>query len=130
MILATDAVGEFVMELTVSDGTSFSEPDTAVVTVTEKETGIHPDGLPGKVDVYPNPTSGQLYISVPEGEMIREVEITDMSGRVLLRLTPSHSGPEPLPLNLDAHFTGNRVLVTRITGNQAVTIHKLILQKQ
>jgi hypothetical protein len=129
VILKTDVEGIFVMALTVSDGTIESDPDTAIVTVVGNGTWIDPGDPTGEVSIYPNPTSGQLFITIPESGGIRLIEIMDLNGRVLARAIPAHGSLEPLQINLNSSFRGSHILIVKVTGSQGTAYQKLIFQK-
>jgi len=73
--------------LTVSDDQYTSQPDTVVITV-EKKTGIDDDELisPKQVQVYPNPTTGLLTISMEDylGQSPL-VEVFNSMGQLVLK---------------------------------------------
>jgi hypothetical protein len=134
VILKTDVEGIFVLELTVSDGTSESAPDTAVVTVVGEGTGTGPgdpsalETLEDRVRIYPNPGNGTFYLSFPEGEEIRLLEVLGMDGRVLLQSRPGQQAAAPLELRLEKSGRGSGMLIIRLTGTRGISYHKVIIQ--
>jgi len=82
----TIAVAETAATLTVTATSTFdpSKKGTATVTV-ETVTGSE-ERFAADLKIYPNPASGRLYIDFPQA-IIDLVEIVDISGRTVIRLT-------------------------------------------
>jgi len=80
-ILRLDKVGEFVLELTVTDGISNSEAETIKVNVLP--TGIFDSDLVSKISLYPNPTLGTVTVNTGEGLLIEQLEVLDVTGRII-----------------------------------------------
>lgn len=70
------------------------------VKVTVDPIGVHEHAKNGKLRVYPNPTSGELFIRYP-GARSLSIEIYDLSGRLLKNeVLPAEKGAVKLELNL------------------------------
>jgi len=129
VVVVTDAVGAFVMVLTVSDLVAVSVPDTAVVTVVDQAEHIDPEPDLRGITCYPNPSGGTLRLSVPAGEILREVTITAPDGRTLFQIKDRYPGPGTYPLDLREHIQGEHAVIIRITGSSSVRSQLIILQK-
>ncbi|MGW8317430.1 MAG: T9SS type A sorting domain-containing protein, partial [Bacteroidales bacterium] len=122
-----DVPGVFVLELTVSDGTSTSEPDTVLVTVLEHGTGLNAPVEHAMMQLYPNPSSGTVYLRTA-GQEIRRIEILDLQGRSL-GVIPHHAGVsgiyrlETKRFNVDAGL-----LILKVTGEDYTTYLPLLIQ--
>jgi hypothetical protein len=93
--------------LTVSDDQYTSQPDTVVITV-EKKTGIDDDELisPKQVQVYPNPTTGLLTISMEDylGQSPL-VEVFNSMGQLVLK-TESAVDARNIEIDMSAYSQG------------------------
>lgn len=116
VILQSDVAGAFALELTVSDGTSLSEPDTVLVTVLEHGTGLSSLRDHPMLEVFPNPSSGIVYLRTG-GALIRQIELLDLDGRSLglIKYPPGIRNTYRLETERFIQTTG--LLILRITGD-------------
>jgi hypothetical protein len=134
VILKTDVEGSFVLELTVSDGTSQSEPDTAIVTVLGAGTGIDSQATHDLANkgiqarIFPNPSTGTIYIDLPEGEKIRLIEVMGTDGRILQQISPRTDHPDPFVFRIRGNEPAPRMLLLKLTCAGGVSLHRLILE--
>jgi hypothetical protein len=119
VILKSDAEGEYLLELTVSDGTSASDPDTVMVTVTGNGTGtgIRPGNRFRHLILYPNPASGKVTLQTRNGSPIHKIEIMDLNGRMIEIIENPAKGNEDYSIDLDRCQTSGNMLIFRITGD-------------
>lgn len=127
VILQTDVPGIFSLELTVSDGTSVSDPDTVLVTVLGQGTGLNPSPNRPILECYPNPTSGTVFIRT-DGREIRQIEILDLQGRSL-GIIPHPSGTAGI-YRLDVrHFRETPgLLILKVTGSGFTAHFPILIQ--
>lgn len=126
VILKTDAVGEFVLKLTVSDGISVSEPDTVIVTVLGDGTGLAPAISGPEFAIYPNPTSGKLLISPMGNDLIQRIEIIDLNGKILSQTDQQYTGTDAFEIDLHETVSAGQLLIIRITGNKNIEYQKVL----
>jgi len=91
-LLRLDKIGTFKLELTVNDGYSNSDPDTIKITV--QSTGINESELSSQITVFPNPTNGEISIKFTEPLKVDQMEILDMTGRVIPKLAWNEQASE------------------------------------
>jgi hypothetical protein len=129
VILKSDAEGEYLLELTVSDGTSFSDPDTVMVTVLGKGTGTGtgPGDRFSHLILYPNPASGKVTLQTRNRSPIHKIEIMDQNGRMIGIIENPVTGNGEYRIDLDRYQTGGNMLIFRITGDGFVEQKLLIL---
>ncbi|MCK5134554.1 MAG: PKD domain-containing protein [Bacteroidales bacterium] len=128
VILKTDAEGMFVIELTVSDGVSESQPDTVNVTVVSDGTGLANSGSAEDFNIFPNPTSGKLLISSLKNDQVEKIEIIDLNGQVLTMIVPPHTLPADFEIDLRKYTHSGQLLVIRITVDQKIICKKVLIQ--
>jgi PKD repeat protein len=116
VILKTDAVGQFLLGLTVSDGTSMSDPDTVMVTVQAHGTGLRSRLDAATVSLFPNPTNGKVYLRSPEGKGIERIEVLDLQGRILGAIDTPSTQSEFI-LDLGQYTVTGSPLILRISGH-------------
>ena len=127
VILLSDVPGVFMLELTVSDGSSLSEPDTVQVTVLEHGTRVAPALARSKMELYPNPSDGTVYLRTGDRE-IRQIEILDLQGRIL-GIIPHPSGTSGIyRLEIRRFAEDPGLLHLRITGEGFTTHLPLLIQ--
>ncbi|MDT0556471.1 zinc-dependent metalloprotease [Patiriisocius hiemis] len=94
------------------------------LTVTEEVLGVSENELSSLV-LYPNPTSGILKIENPNSIDIEQIELFDITGRLVQSFNPSIS-ENKITLNIQSLETATYLLVIR-TDNSLIT--KQILKK-
>jgi hypothetical protein len=130
VILKSDAEGVYILELRVSDGASVSEPDTAIVTVLAQGTGIGEKGQTERISLYPNPTSGTVYLKVPSGSAPIQLEILDLGGRTL-GVVEVHSGPDGFfRYILPPRILDESMVIFRVAGETFREERLLFLSRQ
>ncbi len=114
-------LGKFGIELMVTDDIgcmSKSNSELVVVSITDiQKTGEH-------ITIYPNPSSGIVNLITEGIQSPNEVQIRDVSGKLLLRL-PFSKGEK----NLDLSELPAGVYAITIIGNSNHYTHQLILQR-
>jgi len=58
------------------------------------------------MDVYPNPTTGMIYISNSGSDEIFNIELTDLNGKVIRALSGAINGTETTEVSLEQFETG------------------------
>jgi len=129
VILKSDTEGEYLLELTVSDGTSPSDPDTVMVTVLGNGPGTWtgPGDRFGHLILYPNPASRKVTIRTRNGSKIQQIEIMDLNGRMVGIIEKPVTGDGECRIDLDRYQMGDNMLIFRITGDGFVEQKLLIL---
>lgn len=79
--LLTDLGGDYLVSLTVSDGYSYSLPDTVTIKTEQPLANENPLGNT-EIQAYPNPTRGKVYLEKPlfAGDDLT-LSLTDLSGK-------------------------------------------------
>jgi hypothetical protein len=124
--LKVDAEGLYVIELKVNDGLQFSLPDTAEVTVlgTYVKEGLYSGG---DYEIFPNPSTGRLFIKTAGNRGIELVEVFDLQGRLLLQTRPHKGSPGTVEINLKESVNGSGLVVIKITGTERPEFRKILL---
>ncbi len=125
VILKPDVPGMFLLQLTVSDGTSFSEPDSVMVTVLGHGTGISPHPGTSPVELFPNPTSGTVYLKTGEAA-IRRIEVMGPEGRRLGVIEHPAGDNGSYRVNLRPFLGRGPLLILRISGDE-FSVHRLVI---
>jgi hypothetical protein len=126
VILKSDVPGVYLLELTVSDGTSFSAPDTVMVTVLEDGTGAEVQPDRPSIRIYPNPARDRAYLSIPAGTRLRSIGVMDVNGRMLGIIRGPFPLQGPFSLELDSYRQNGSVLIFRITGEGFTETQRLV----
>lgn len=78
-----------------------------------------------KINLYPNPAKDEIFINIPEGIQIHEIQLTDLRGMIILKQVITNEGKYRIPLEsllpgmYFIHLTGpgysmvKSVLITR-----------------
>jgi len=105
---------------------SFGCSDSATYT-RKTTTGVNELSFDEFINVYPNPTNGNLHIdcSVPEGDYI--MSLTDVIGQVLYTSTVHMSGNYSGNINMSSYSPGLYILTIR--DNRSITEKKIMLSK-
>lgn len=120
-----DSSGWYVIRLTVNDGFQDSQSDTIAVNIINT-TGIN-EIFPGNnFLVFPNPTTGKLYISCPVREKPEKVEVFDTQGKMLMLTKPDILAQGIYNIDIPVCIRHCGPLVLRITGNQ-ITDTRIVL---
>jgi hypothetical protein len=128
VILKSDAAGVYLLELTVSDGTSYSEPDTVRVTVLADGTGTPAEKASPSVELYPNPSQGRVYLRIPGGSMLRKIEVMDTRGRTLGILEGPFPREGEFGMDLNRYSRSGSLLIIRITGEGFAETRQLFFE--
>ena len=92
------------------------------IKINKNATGITEESL-SKVEVYPNPTGGRLFM---KGEKIEQVEITDLAGRKIYSATFSNSNMANIDLTGTGIEAGTYLVQIKTAGY--VVVKKIIVQ--
>ncbi|MFY8109473.1 MAG: LamG-like jellyroll fold domain-containing protein [Bacteroidia bacterium] len=79
------------------------------------------------ISMYPNPSSGKVYLNLGKAAKNAEVSILDLSGKVLL--TQNYSEVADGLIQFNASDLGSGVYIVRIEENGEVSTKKLIISK-
>jgi hypothetical protein len=93
----------------------------AVVTMAHYETNVGISEIKNRAKLYPNPTSGELYISISDGQKVN-VTVSNIEGQKVLEFFMTESavvGMSDLPAGL---------YLIHIEGNDFREVHKVIVQ--
>lgn len=98
--------------------------DYAVVPIfRETITAVEPVALP--LELYPNPATTEARLMWPLGEELKNIELTDLSGRVVG--VPVHR-IQPNEVLLDVRQLARTQYIVRLQTNRAVYSRKLLVQ--
>ena len=123
--LKMDAEGVYIIQLTVFDGYQNSLPDTVIVTVLG--TGIEGISSTGPINVFPNPTTGRVYITLPGHETLEGMEVFDMQGRKLLHIKSPVRANGLYEIDLGKHPDISGPVLIKITGSEN-TVFKVLYE--
>lgn len=111
-----DHTAEYAVQITLNDCIDTSSCNLVTVVANhdpESASGVH---------VYPNPTSGHIYIQPSSGETIRAIYLQDMQGRQLSQIISGQGGV----VSLEMPDTEGLYLL-RIETLHAVAIQKVVV---
>jgi hypothetical protein len=124
--LLTGLTGETTYEITVRAvcGDDFvSENWSNRLTVTTAYSGIHSMADDSRVQLQPNPTSGDVQITLPDDASAVCVEVIDMAGHTRQTYTlPPHT----LRATLATSQLPQGAYYVRVTGNRLNTVRKAL----
>lgn len=78
----SDSLVIVVREITLNKLTNFIAADTVKIKVS-KGSGLD-NILLNAIAVYPNPTQGKVMIDIPSGLQVEQIEVTDITGKVII----------------------------------------------
>ncbi len=117
-------IGVHDITLTAVDDEGNTADHVFELTVTQEVLGVSENELSSLV-LYPNPTNGIIMIKNPNSIEIEQIELFDITGRLVQSFNPSFSENE-ITLNIQSLETATYLLVIR-TENSLIT--KQILKK-
>jgi hypothetical protein len=99
---------------------------TPPYTIEEGITLTTEEGTLNTLDIFPNPTSGIVYISIPqETSGTAEILIKDLSGKIILRTESSSKSMVKIDA---ADFSAGIYLVQLTDGQNQIFVQKLVIQ--
>jgi virulence-associated protein VagC len=101
--------------------------DTMSLEVNIKSLGLEEQDAPGGVTLYPNPSSGYLYIMVPAGQGATTVQVINIQGRILREVTVQ-PGKEARLHVLDLQGIEPGILFIKLTGKDRTSTRKAVLE--
>jgi len=113
-------IGPFTVTLTVVNAANCSLTVTSSVDIT---TGI--DEIETDISIYPNPTSGAIFINNVGNERYHEIEIFNAIGQVVKRVDTSAFTGNTYQLNMDEYPTGVYTVGLKFEDN--LSLHKKIV---
>jgi hypothetical protein len=78
------------------------------------------------MDVYPNPTTGMIYISNSGSDEIFNIELTDLNGKVIRALSGAINGTETTEVSLEQFETGFYLI--RVFNDNAEKTFRIVKQ--
>jgi hypothetical protein len=114
------AIGNYTVDLTVTDYASNSDMATANVEVIDSTVGINEQEVKG-LEIYPNPTSGQL--SLQANEPIKNVLISDVLGKQVFNGNPNNT-----KINLNLNQLTKGIYFVRVKTDNAMSVRKLVVK--
>jgi len=70
------------------------------------------------IEIFPNPTAGQLFISSSGDKNVELVEVFDMQGKLLLQTKPPVRNPGIYEIDLRKYIKGNSLVLLKITETE------------
>ena len=86
------------------------------------------EALKGKISIYPNPTKGDLNISIQDGNEI-SVEVFDILGRRVKYLSSIKNNHQPIVLDLSSEIVNTQMLIVKITVDGNTGNYKVLTMK-
>lgn len=80
------------------------------------------------VNIYPNPSSGMLYIAYPEGFLAAKLTLTDMEGRIVYSTQLTGTNSNNL-LQLDLSAVAEGVYSLRLADGNYFKVQKFVISK-
>ena len=117
----TDDIGEKTIEVTLNDINGNSTTESAIVTVSGETTGVN-DFPYSNVEVYPNPTSGNIDIRF-YGQKADQLIVMDLTGKKVIQ---KNALKKKSTLNL-SKFPGGIYLIKIYLGDEVV--YKKVIKK-
>ncbi len=116
-------LGVYTITLIVSDGTC---ERTATWTINVSPVGINDVGESALLQIYPNPTAGNLQINYPyEGSRALQVDVVDAVGRVVKSEQVVSVNGYQSPLNLSAFAKGQYII--RISSSEGIARKQVLV---
>jgi len=121
-------VQEFEDVLTLNYDSYFSDTLSQRIArqIVLKGTTVEPQGvgdnIESRVTVFPNPSSGWVYVSSPES-IIEEVSLSDVLGKVMLKMDTHESA---IQVDMNGLTNGVYFLQLKFANTEATTVKKLI----
>jgi hypothetical protein len=78
------------------------------------------------MDVYPNPTTGMIYISNSGSDEVFNIELTDLNGKVIRALSGAINGTETTEVSLEQFETGFYLI--RVFNDNAEKTFRIVKQ--
>ena len=95
-VLTTESNGNYVVKFYVYDSMDHDRGDTVIFNFSNSTVSVSDVKKISPVTLYPNPTTGSVYIETIEGDS--EVEIFDISGKVIKKEKFQFSGVNEIEL--------------------------------
>ena len=86
------------------------------------------EALKGKISIYPNPTKGDLNISIQDGNEI-SIEVFDILGRRVKYLPSIKNNHQPIVLDLSSEIVNTQMLIVKITVDGNTGNYKVLTMK-
>ncbi|MFT5511861.1 MAG: hypothetical protein ACI8SE_000255 [Bacteroidia bacterium] len=96
-VLTTESNGNYVFKFYVYDSMDHDRGDTVIFNFSNSTVSVSDVKKISPVTLYPNPTTGSVYVETLEGDS--EVEIFDISGKVIKEEKLQFSGVNEIDLN-------------------------------
>lgn len=77
----------------------------------------------GRLSVYPNPTDGTVFVEIEKIELVRTIEVTDITGRIVLNVAPSGVNQN----RLDLTSLMNGMYNINILSDQGIVSKRVVL---
>ncbi|RPI41130.1 MAG: T9SS C-terminal target domain-containing protein [Bacteroidetes bacterium] len=117
----------YIIQLVVSDGASESQPDTALVTVQGKTTGIWPENPGHFISVHPNPAKDGFRILLNGKNTATGIELLDMAGRTLWSTREPVPGGNTIFIDLQGKVTAPGQFILRISFRDSCPFSSIII---
>lgn len=125
-VVTYDTEGVFAVTLETSNVAGTNELEKVdyieVTTLSVDET------LKNNISLYPNPTQGNLYISIKEGNEV-SVEVYDLLGRRVQNIQNLTVSNQPINLDLSTSIQNNQVLIVKVTVDGKTGSYKVLTTK-
>lgn len=111
--------GDYVFNLTTADGC-----DSIIVLHLTVETGVSDHILASDMKVYPNPTTGKLFVEFDEVSMNTQLQVYDIYGKLIMQYTINDRLTE---LNI-GHLANGVYLLRMVDGSSSSKMVKVVKQ--
>jgi hypothetical protein len=119
--------GNPLMSITIEtiDTIGGSESDTLVYYDVNVLTGISEVNTPAQLNIYPNPTTGKIFLTAEEP--LSHVTVSDAVGRILTDLPQNDNVPGTTEISLADLPSG--IYFVKVQATNGMVVKKIILQK-
>ena len=92
-------------------------------------TGVEDQREPGSVEIYPNPASDRVNIRMYNVNEHNQVDIMDVYGRVITRVSMPKPDNDQVVRQLDVQELPKGIYLMKFKGRTLNSTHKLVIQR-
>ena len=116
-VVAGNIPGQFNYDYITGNGICPNDTSNVLVTVTVCTSGVT-ENVFNALNIYPNPTSGILFISNEGATETLSYIVTDVNGRQVMAAENAINGNEVTAINMDAYQRGMYFITVRSANNE------------
>lgn len=128
--ISTTSLGSYFITYQATDASGNASPVAVrVVHVVENmTTGIAPISV-NKLDVFPNPSTGQVTLKTDGLVEMVDVQVYDINSRLVYSLNRTQIGEHGTSLDLSFLEAGTYLLKTVSSSNESITLNRIMISK-